>query len=144
MAAHFWRDVRAVDSNAPFALVTTLPMPGSVTAHFRPGYDMCIAAAATPYETVLLLECLLNTAELRSLRARIEEERAITEELEVQLRSVEAHMARASASVARAETHLLRAHALKAYTSAGGTLAYFERHSSEALQHVRDRATGPG
>jgi DNA-binding response OmpR family regulator len=132
------RDIRKADPHVPIIIYTSASSEYAPRA-FRAGAMAYLNAptdAAAFRERVITL---LRTADSNEMRARLEEERVIQDEL---LRRAEAAkertreaMLQASAAIERAA----RVKAARAFLSAGGTLAGFERSWPDQFAAARDR-----
>jgi hypothetical protein len=141
-AVDFWSSVRAVDRNTPFVIVGDAATFDVLEKRLRAGYDIFVTAPSNAYDILLLISCLHDDAELRSLHARAEEARVVADDIRLRLSATEQRMISASASLARAQSHLVRARALTAFVQAGGAPAFFERYwpdtLSSALREIQD------
>jgi len=119
------RDIRKNDASAPIVFFASASGEEQRLRAMRAGADSYVHVSRGAEALADDVRKFLRRADLRSLAARIEAERAIQEEIQKRAAAaVEAsELLRARAAIER--TARLRAH--KAFLKAGGTLANFER-----------------
>ena len=111
---------------------------------FKAGASAYVCAASGPEALCEELRALFEYTEVQSKRARVEEERAIQEELERRLAVALDRSARARQLAAGATERAARAKAYERFTHAGGSPANFERwwpalFSSSAANYLAPR-----
>lgn len=132
------RDIRKTDPNVPIIVFTSAGSEYEQRA-LRAGAMMFLKPPVDPDVLRQRLRVLIRTSDVHDLRARMEAERVIEEELK---RRAEAAKERTEAAMLQAEGAIERAariKALKAFLAAGGTIAGFDRSWPQQFAAARDR-----
>ncbi len=151
---HLCRHIRRADPHTPVCFYTAAGSEEQRARAFKAGASAYVCATGGPETLCDELATLLNLAELRSLRAKADEERAIQEELERRVVVAISRAERARSLAAEATERAARAKAYACFTQAGGTPGHFDRwwpgvFSSVAVGHASPDARaaagdGPG
>jgi DNA-binding response OmpR family regulator len=131
------REIRKVDPYGPVVFCTAAARESDRARALRAGAS---AYLCKPIEADVIrakLRAFLTMAELESLRAKVEEERAVQCELERRLASVAAQAERGRELLASSIERTARAKALKAFIDAHGTRAHFEAWWPQVFGSVR-------
>ena len=121
------RHIRKTDPHAPICIYTRTDTDEQRKRARRAGVNAYVVHDEGAKVLAGALRTLLRDADARSAQARLEEERAIQEELQRRARLAIADSEQAKERAAQAIERTARAKAMKAFVEAGGALAYFER-----------------
>jgi len=131
------REIRKVDPHAPIVFCTAAARPQDKTRALRAG---ATAYLVKPYDPQVLrskLRAFLTLSDLDSLRAKIEEERAVQSELERRLAAVNSSVDAARQLATSSLERTARNKAFKAFVEARGTRAHFDRWWPQVFQSAR-------
>ena len=121
------RQIRQTEAHAPILFFTAADRDEQKRRALRAGANVVLHVSDGAQAVVSRLQTLLHTADTQNQRARIEELRAIQDELArraaIEIRASTHARERAAAAIERAA----QVRARKAFADAGGTLATFER-----------------
>lgn len=135
------RTIRALDPYGPILFCSTAPSEKERARARRAGASDYLPKPIDPMALRLKLGSLLGDADRESLQAKIEEERAIQDELERQLQATQQRVMAANKLRASSIERMARAKALRAFFDAGGTRAHFERWWPQVFGSVRTNDT---
>lgn len=121
------RQIRKDDPFAPVAFFSSAEGLDQRKRAMRAGADAYLLASAGAQPLALEIGTLLRFADVRGLRARIEEELAIQDELRRRAALATERTEHAKALAAQALERAARARAQKAFMDSGGTLGNFGR-----------------
>lgn len=121
------REIRKVDPKAPVFFCTNAARDEDRKRALRAGASAYLLKPLDPPKFTRHARIALELANLESTRARVEEERAIGNELHRLTELAKERTVNARAMVAQSMQRTARAKALKVFIEAGGTRANFER-----------------
>jgi DNA-binding response OmpR family regulator len=124
---HLCRHIRRTDRYTPICFYAAEGTEEQRKRAFRAGANAYVCAAAGPDALRQEIQALLDSAENRSLRARVEEERAIQDELERRVIVAINQAEHARALAAEATERAAKTRARERFIAAGGTPAHFQR-----------------
>jgi CheY-like chemotaxis protein len=130
------RQVRKDDPHAPVVFFSSAEGEDQRKRAMRAGADAYVLASGGAEALSTELSTVLRYADLRSLRAKVDEERAIQEELERRAALVIERSKVAQARAAEALERVARSRAQKAFMEAGGTLGHFGRWWPQVFSSV--------
>jgi DNA-binding response OmpR family regulator len=133
---HLCRHIRRSDLHTPVCFYAATGTEEQRRRAFNAGAGGYVCASAGPDALGDEVERLLQFAELQGARAKVEEERAIQEELERRVVVAIDRTARARALAADAVELAAKAKAYERFTAAGGTPAIFRRWWPETFRTV--------
>jgi DNA-binding response OmpR family regulator/uncharacterized protein YegP (UPF0339 family) len=139
---HLCRHIRRSDPHTPICFYAESGAEEQRRRALHAGAGAYVRASAGPQALRGELQRLLQEAELQSVRARIEEERVIQEELERRVVVAIDRTKRAREAAARAVELAARAKAYTQFTAAGGTPAIFHRTWPDTFRAVAARMEG--
>ena len=131
------REIRKIDPHGPIVFCTTAARDNDRARAMRAGAN---AYLCKPIDADLLrskLRTFLTLSEIESMQAKIEEQRAVQEELQRRLSNVRAHMETAQALMDASIERTARARAYKAFIDARGTRAHFEGWWPQVFESAR-------
>jgi DNA-binding response OmpR family regulator len=131
------RHVRKGDPHAPVLFYTAASRPQDKARALRAGADAFLVKPVDPVTLRSKLHTLLSTSELDNVRACVEEERAIAEELARRREDLQSKVDHARALTESSLERTARLKAYKAFMEARGTHAHFERKWQQTFQTVR-------
>jgi CheY-like chemotaxis protein len=143
------REIRRIDPHGPIVFCTAAARDNDRARAMRAGAN---AYLCKPIDADLLrskLRAFFTLSEMESMRAKVEEQLAVQEELQRRLSNVRAYMETARALRDASIERTARARAYKAFIDAHGTRAHFEGwwpqvfESARTEQHARELATAP-
>lgn len=130
-------EIRKLDPHAPVVFCTSAARPEYRARAIRAGASGYLTKPVDPSALKEKLRRCLSMADVESVRARIEEQRAIQEELERRVAQVRERSASAAALAAQSLERTARTRAFKAFIEARGTRAHFERWWPQVFQSTR-------
>ena len=136
------REIRKSDPHAPIVFCTGAAREQDRHRAMRAGASAYLCKPLDPRMLRSKLGAFISLAEIESLRAKIEEERAVQEELNRQYQYMIARVDRANALAARSSERTARARAFKAFIGARGTRVYFESWWPLVFQSARANHEG--
>jgi DNA-binding response OmpR family regulator len=121
------REIRKLDPHGAVVFCTAAVRIEDRNRAFRAGANAYLCKPIDPYRLQSEVRVLFELADIESLRARVEEQQAVQEELQrLTSESVKrAHLAKGAAS--RAMERTSRVKALRAFVDSGGSRANFDR-----------------
>jgi DNA-binding response OmpR family regulator len=131
------QEIRKLDPHAPIVFCTAAQRPVDRARALRAGAQGYLHK---PVDAALLrakLKALFLTADVESLRARIDEERAIHDELQRRSLYARERSAEAMSLSAQSVERTARIRAMKAFVEARGTRAHFEHWWPQVFQSTR-------
>jgi DNA-binding response OmpR family regulator len=131
------REIRKSDPHAPIVFCTAAARDQDQARAMRAGASAYLCKPLDPKTLRAKLGAFISLCEMESLRAKIEEERAVQEELERRLDSVVAQTDHARALAATSIERTARSKAYKAFIDARGTRAHFDSWWPQVFQSVR-------
>lgn len=136
---HLCREIRKVDPSAPIIVCTNAAREEDRKRALRAGANAYLPKPLDPTQFRREASIALEITELQSLRAKVEEERAVQDEL-VRLTDIaNARALNAREAAGQAMKRTARAKALKAFVESGGTRANFERWWPQLFDSVTAR-----
>ena len=124
---HLCRHIRRTDPHTPICFYTSAASEQQRNRAFKAGASAYVCLSAGPDSLRDELRVMLDIAELQSARAKVDEERAIQEELERRVVLAIDRSQRARELAAEATERAARARAYDRFIVSGGTPAHFER-----------------
>jgi twitching motility two-component system response regulator PilH len=125
--AQLCREIRKTDPNGPIVFCTAAAHNEDRANALRAGASAYLCKPVDPKRLLGELRVLLELGDLESLQARVEEERAIQEELSRRSAALAQRTKEAQRTAARALERISKAKAAHAFWLARGTRANFER-----------------
>lgn len=125
--AQLCREVRKIDPHGPVLFCTAAARMEDRTRAMRAGGSAYLCKPVDPSRLLAQLRVLLELAELESIRARIDADRATRAELERRAAEVLNRTGESRRSAVRAVERISKAKASIAFLKSGGTKAHFER-----------------
>jgi DNA-binding response OmpR family regulator len=125
--ASLCRQMRLTDPHAPILFFTGADAPEQKKRALKAGADAYVLALDGASSLAAKLKNLLEQADLRAMRARIEEENAVHAELQRRAALAVSQTEHAKERAAVATERAAQARARKAFIESGGTLATFDR-----------------
>jgi DNA-binding response OmpR family regulator len=120
------REVRKTDPHAPIVFCTAAARDEDQARAMRAGASAYLCKPLDPRTLRAKLGAFISLSELESLRAKIEEERAVQDELERRLEYARTQSEHAKVLAASSIERTARGKAYKAFIDARGTRAHFE------------------
>lgn len=133
---HLCRHIRRTDRNTPVCFYAAAVTEEQRKRAFSAGANAYVSASSGADVLRTELRTLLESAELQSIRARLEEERAIQEELEKRVVIAIDRTEQARELAAQATERAAKARAYVRFTESGGTPAHFERWWAQTFSSV--------
>ncbi|HYH41774.1 MAG TPA: response regulator [Burkholderiales bacterium] len=130
------RQVRKDDLHAPVLFFSSAEGEDQRKRAMRAGADAYLHASAGADALATELRKVSACADVRSLRAKLEAERAVQEELERRAALVIEHSELARTRAGEALERAAKARAKKAFMEAGGTLGHFSRWWPQVFSSV--------
>jgi DNA-binding response OmpR family regulator len=124
---HLCRHIRRTDPHTPICFYTAAGTEEQRRRGFSAGANAYVCASSGPEGLRAELLAVLETSELQSARAKVDEEQAIQEELERRVVVAIDRTEQARALAAQAIESAARARAYARFSVSGGTPAHFER-----------------
>ncbi|HWI14529.1 MAG TPA: hypothetical protein VNT02_09760, partial [Burkholderiales bacterium] len=124
--ALLWQHLRHNDVNTPFVMVCGEDMPADVAGGLKPGFDAVLRYPCSAHDILHAISSLMSATERRNAHARTEAARTVSNEIHGRLAALEHRVHLSRQSLARAQEHVMRAIALRSFTSSGGTRSDFE------------------
>ena len=121
------RSIRGLDPYGPILFCSSAPTEKEKARARRAGASDYLPKPVDPMALRLKLGSLLGRVDLESLKAKVEEERAIQDELQRQVLVLKQRVMAANNLRAASIERVTRAKALRAFFEAGGTRAHFDR-----------------
>jgi len=121
------REIRKVDPHAPIIFYASAVREQDRARAVRAGADAYLCKPVQPDELRAKLKSLVTLSEMESLRARIEEEHAVFQELKRRREDAMGRVERARQLETASLERTARSRAYKAFIAARGTRAHFER-----------------
>jgi CheY-like chemotaxis protein len=131
------RDIRRSDPHAPVVFCTSAVREHDQARAMRAGASAYLCKPIDPQTLRSKLGAFISLSELESLRAKIEEERAVQDELERRLEQLVAQTEHAKALAAASIERTARNKAYKAFIGARGTRAHFESWWPQVYRSAR-------
>lgn len=131
------REIRKSDPNAPIVFCTAAARDQDKARALRAGANAYLCKPLDPKTLRAKLGAFISLAELESLRAKVDEERAVQDELERRLQHAIQQTERAKALAASSIERTARNKAYKAFINARGTRAHFESWWPQVFQSAR-------
>jgi DNA-binding response OmpR family regulator len=131
------REIRKLDPHGPIVFCTAAVRDSDRQRALRAGANAYLRKPVKAEELRSTLRGCLTVAEMESLRAKVEEERAVQNELERRLHQAHSRMETAKELVASSIERTARAKAYKAFIEARGTRAHFENWWPHVFQRAR-------
>ena len=131
------REIRKSDPHAPIVFCTSAARDQDQARAMRAGASAYLCKPVDGKALRAKLGAFITLSEVESLRARIEEERAVHDELERRLEQVIADTEHARALAASSIERTARSKAYKAFIDARGTRAHFESWWPQVFQAAR-------
>lgn len=131
------REIRKTDPHTPIVFCTGAARDQDRARALRAGANAYLPKPVDPKTLRAKLGAFLSLAELESLRAKVEEERAVQDELERRLEYALAQSDHAKALAASSVERTARTRAYKAFIEAHGTRAHFESWWPQVFQSAR-------
>jgi sigma-B regulation protein RsbU (phosphoserine phosphatase) len=125
--AQLCREVRKIDPHGPVLFCTAAARLEDRHRAIRAGGSAYLCKPIDPLRLLAQLRVLLELADLESIRARIEADRATQAELERRVAEVFKRTGESRRSAVRAVERVSKAKAAVAFSKCGGTKANFER-----------------
>jgi DNA-binding response OmpR family regulator len=125
--AQLCREVRKIDPHGPVLFYTAAARIEDRNRAIRAGGSAYLCKPVDPSRLLAQLRVLLGLADLESIRARIEADRATRAELERRAAEIFKRTGEARRSALRAIERISKAKAAMAFSKSGGTKANFER-----------------
>lgn len=138
---HLCRYIRRTDPHTPICFYTNAGSEAERRRAFQAGANAYVCASAGHDILGEELRGLLDQAELQSMRARIEEEQAVQDELESRLGEAIDRTSHARTLAAGAIERAARAKAYQRFSESGGTPGHFERWWPEVFSSSVDPTT---
>jgi DNA-binding response OmpR family regulator len=132
--ARLCAEIRKYDVCGPILFYTAAARNEDRNRAMRAGASAYLCKPVDPVRLQAQLRVLLELADLESIQARVEEERAIQAQLEYRAAEVFKRVGEARLSAMRAMEQIARAKASLAFGRAGGTHANFERWWPEVFR----------
>jgi DNA-binding response OmpR family regulator len=120
------REIRKVDPHAPIIFCSSAARDQDRARALRAGADAYLCKPLNPEELRAKLKALVSLSEMESLRAKIEEEIAVQQELKRRREDALNRVERARRLETASLERTARSRAYKAFLSAHGTRAHFE------------------
>jgi CheY-like chemotaxis protein len=130
------RHIRRSDPRVPVVFCTGAARDEDRRRAMNAGANAFLVKPIDPLQLREQVRSLVTAANLESLRARVEEERAIQEELDRRAEEMKQRSATALEAARAAIERATRIKALKVFLDAGGTLGNFERAWSPTYTQV--------
>jgi CheY-like chemotaxis protein len=131
------REIRKTDPHAPIVFCTAAARDADKGRAMRAGADAYLCKPIDPAVLRSKLSALLALAEQESLRARVEEERAVQDELQRRMSQLVSRVDAAKELAAASVERTARAKAFKAFVEARGTRGHFESWWPNVFQTAR-------
>lgn len=131
------REIRKVDPHGPICFFSTAAGESHRARARRAGASAYVTVSEDPQAIATRLRTLFAATDVESLRAKIEEERAIQAELTRRARAAIERTEKARTLAAEATQRAARAKALHAFIVSGGTQANFNRWWPNVFGSVR-------
>jgi DNA-binding response OmpR family regulator len=131
------RELRKIDPHAPIVFCTAAARDADRNRALRAGANAYLCKPIEPQVLRSKLRAFLTLAEMESLRAKVEEERAVQNELQRRLNHAQARIEVAKELVASSIERTAKAKAYKAFIEARGTRAHFENWWPNVYQSAR-------
>jgi CheY-like chemotaxis protein len=125
--AQLCRDVRKIDPHGPILFCTAAARIEDRNNAIRAGGNAYLSKPIDPSRLLAQLRVLLELADLESIQARVEADRAMQAELERRGAEVFKRTGESRRSAVRAVERISKARASIAFSKSGGTRANFER-----------------
>jgi DNA-binding response OmpR family regulator len=133
------REIRKLDPHGPIVFCTAAERPDDRARAFRAGAQAYLLKPIDAAKLKAELRSYLSAADMQSLRAKVDEERAIHEELERRLNYARERSATAASLAAESFERTARIRAMRAFVEARGTRAHFEHWWPQVFQSTRDK-----
>src|SRR5436190_23261994 len=121
------REIRQLDQHAPVLFYTAAVAENARKRAINAGCNAYLSKPVEPSRLIGQLRTLLELSDLESIRARVEENRAVQDELERRISEVLKRTDQARQFALRAIERTSRAKAALAFAQSHGTQANFER-----------------
>ena len=131
------REIRKVDPHGPVVFCTAAARDSDRNRALRAGANAYLTKPIDPDALRAKLRAFLTLAEVESLRAKVDEEHAVQEELQRRLGNVIGQVNYARELVATSIERTARTRAYKAFIEARGTRAHFESWWPQVYSSVR-------
>ena len=131
------REIRKVDPHGPVVFCTAAARDSDRNRALRAGANAYLTKPIDPDALRAKLRAFLTLAEVESLRAKVDEEHAVQEELQRRLGNVIGQINYARELVATSIERTARTRAYKAFIEARGTRAHFESWWPQVYSSVR-------
>jgi len=128
--------IRSIDQNTPIVFYSALAHPKDIATALAAGGNDYITLPDIDWLLPDRVTALINLAQVRSLEARVEEERATAAALKEMCAVLKRQASDLAFRVSQAQRKCLKAQASFAFVKAGGTPANFERMWPEILQRL--------
>jgi DNA-binding response OmpR family regulator len=137
------REIRKSDPHAPIIFCTAAARDTDRARAMRAGANAYLCKPLDPEVLRSKLRAFLTLAEMESLRAKVEEEHAVQDELERRLRDAHSRIEVAKELVASSIERTARNKAYKAFIDARGSRAHFESWWPHVFQSARANQNNP-
>jgi DNA-binding response OmpR family regulator len=131
------REIRKSDPHAPIVFCMAAARDQDRSRAIRAGASAYLCKPIDPQMLRAKLGAFISLSELESLRAKVDEERAVQDELERRFSQVIAQTEHAKTLAASSIERTARAKAYKAFMEARGTRAHFESWWPQVFQSAR-------
>jgi DNA-binding response OmpR family regulator len=131
------RELRKIDAHGPVVFCSTAAADQHRVRAMRAGATAYLVKPIEPNELRGKLRALLSLADLESLRARVEEEHAIADEIARRMKEVQDSVERARLLSNQALERVARIKAYQAFVERHGTRAHFERWWPQVFDTAR-------
>ena len=131
------REIRKVDPHGPVVFCTAAARDSDRNRALRAGANAYLTKPIDPDALRAKLRAFLTLAEVESLRAKVDEEHAVQEELQRRLGNVIGQVNYARELVATSIERTARTRAYKAFIEARGTRAHFDSWWPQVYSSVR-------
>jgi DNA-binding response OmpR family regulator len=131
------REIRKLDPHAPIVFCTAAQRPSDRARALRAGAQAYLYKPVNAAELKARLEAYLSAADIESVRARVDEERAIHDELQRRITHARERAAQAALLATQSIERTARIRAMKAFIAAHGTRAHFEHWWPQVFHSTR-------
>jgi DNA-binding response OmpR family regulator len=131
------REIRKVDPHAPIVFCTWADQPHDRARGMRAGAQAYLYKPIDAAKLWNELNIYLSAADIESLRARVDEQRSIHDELERRLTYARERGAHAACLAEQSIERTARIRAMKAFIDGGGSRAQFEHWWPQAFENSR-------
>src|SRR5262249_36227928 len=142
--AQLCREVRKLDPNGPVFFCMASDRDEDHKRAERAGGSACLMKPLDPAQLRAQMTVWMELADVESIRAKLEEERAVQDEIVRRTQAVMARIAEARGNAVAAIERAARAKAYKAFIESGGTRANFDRWWPQVFGSARAASGLPG